>query len=174
MASRHGFELAGLLAFVLLCSCVPSAPQLNFAGYAVPLQELRPVTKASIPASSINLDMRQSLEHNDQAQPDFAGHYTLRDSGCGTGCLEFALIDHATGRVHPGMQFNVEFPPSYPGPKGLDHRRDSRLLIVRRATGFRYPVFVDYYAWDGSGFVWRRNKRLDNDAEVRSHMAKSQ
>lgn len=173
MTSLHGFELIGLVGFVLLCSCVPSAPALTFAGYAVPVRESTPLAKAKIPESGLNWKMRQYLEHSDQQPADFAGKYTVLDISCGTGCVEFALIDRNTGQVHPGMQLNVDFPASYPGAHGLDHRRDSRLLIVRRAESFSYPVFVDYYVWDGASFIWRRNKRLDNDAEVRSHMAKS-
>src|SRR5439155_256354 len=69
-----------------------------------------------------------------------------------TGCLEFALIDRTTGRVHPGMEFNMDFPSTYEGPYGLKYRRSSRLLVAYHADAFKYPVFVDYYVWDESRF----------------------
>ncbi|HYL92262.1 MAG TPA: hypothetical protein VEW69_03800, partial [Alphaproteobacteria bacterium] len=33
--------------------------------------------------------------------PNFAGHYTIAEWGCGAGCVSFAVVDAATGKVFP-------------------------------------------------------------------------
>jgi len=55
------------------------------------------------------------------AGPNFNGHYTVVEWGCGTSCQAHAIVDAVTGAVvHLG-----------PGSlAGLDYRMDSRLLVV--------------------------------------------
>jgi hypothetical protein len=32
--------------------------------------------------------------------PNFAGHYTIADWGCGTGCVSIAIVDASDGRIY--------------------------------------------------------------------------
>jgi hypothetical protein len=45
--------------------------------------------------------------------PDFAGHFAIASWGCGTGCLEFVIIDLKTGRVYdpPFWRFGFHYNP---------------------------------------------------------------
>jgi hypothetical protein len=67
--------------------------------------------------------------------PNFAGHYTVVEWGCGSGCVMFFIADAVNGRVWAGP---VGSPLSFPLPagekgrnyQGLVYQRQSRLLIV--------------------------------------------
>lgn len=78
--------------------------------------------------------------------PDFAGHYSLIQIGCGTGCSFVYLVDHATGEVLP-------FPY---GPErqamSLSHHVDSRLVKVSWIEGERTCIAHDL-VWDGERFA---------------------
>src|ERR1019366_1426147 len=104
--------------------------------------------------------MRDYLHYSDKSPLNFADKYTLFEIGCGTGCLEFCLIDRTTGTMHPGMDFTTDFPLDYKGPGGFKYRRSSKLLVVYRANNFEYPILVDYYLWDGSGFKLLQTDKL--------------
>lgn len=92
--------------------------------------------------------MQEFLCYSDREALNFADKFTLFQIGCGTGCVEFSLIDRTTGVVYPGKSFNQDFPRNYHGPMGLKYRRDSKLLVVYQASGYDYPVSVDSYLWD--------------------------
>ena len=42
---------------------------------------------------------RTNLRDAAKAGPNFAGHYTLAGWGCGTGCLDWGIVDQANGKV---------------------------------------------------------------------------
>ena len=82
--------------------------------------------------------------------PNFADHFTVVTWGCGSPCVEVAVVDARTGAVYmPDKAFAR--PPMY--------RRDSRLLVVD-PTGFArdtvgHPLFpvVKYYEWNGERLI---------------------
>jgi hypothetical protein len=61
--------------------------------------------------------------------PNFAGHYTLVEWGCGTECFQAAIVDAKTGRIYQPPLFDKErhdfFEASW-----LHFRPDSNLMIV--------------------------------------------
>jgi hypothetical protein len=83
--------------------------------------------------------------------PNFAGHYTIVQWGCGAGCVQFAVVDAKTGAVF--------MPPFYVGPRAfvegqtgepeepLQFRADSKLLIVSGSRNEKGEG-VYYYRWD--------------------------
>src|SRR4051812_50005206 len=72
---------------------------------------------------------RTRLREGAKAGPNFAGHYTIVQWGCGSGCADFAIVDANTGVVNWAAPFqNVGF--DVPESKGLIYQVDSRLLIV--------------------------------------------
>jgi hypothetical protein len=81
--------------------------------------------------------------------PNFAGHYTIADVGCGSSCSHGAVIDEATGRVN--------FPPAMEIVSGvraddyrLQYRVNSSLLIVLGGVHEdEAHGGIFYYRWDG-------------------------
>jgi len=128
---------------------------------------LHSITKfapTKVPQSGIDWKMQEYLRYSDKEPLNFADKYTLFEVGCGTGCLEFCLIDRTTGTVYPGMDFTTDFPLDYKGPSGFTYRRSSRLLVVHRADNFQYPIFVDYYLWDGARFRLLQTDNIQKEA----------
>jgi hypothetical protein len=65
---------------------------------------------------------RTRLTEGAKEGPNFAGHYTVVEWGCGSPCWQFAIIDARTGQIllYDPKAFYIR-PPLF--------RRDSRLLI---------------------------------------------
>lgn len=82
-----------------------------------------------------------------QQKTNFAGHYILTRWGCGSGCIQPAIIDAKTGRV-----FMVPFTVVTVGEKVIDplqFRLDSTLLIVNGSRNDQPENGTFYYLWDG-------------------------
>lgn len=88
--------------------------------------------------------------------PNFAGHYTFVQWGCGSPCQSFAIVDARTGRVTFGNgSLSV----------GAEYRLDSRLLIADpperwlQAYGAAATDAIGgnaattYYRWDGTRLI---------------------
>lgn len=96
-------------------------------------------------------DLREEITE----EPNFAG--TLRSIWfpCGTECSSFALLDLATGRIVHTGQYSM----------GIDHRRDSRLLVLLQHApilnvpdGFGYTdtyrfKIVEFYVWENDQLI---------------------
>lgn len=54
--------------------------------------------------------------------PNFAGHYTVVEWGCGTGCQNHVIVDNLTGNI-----IENEIASNF----GIEYRKDSRLLVAR-------------------------------------------
>jgi len=61
---------------------------------------------------------------------DFAGHYVVVTFGCGSGCLYGGFIDAETGQAME-IPFSVSPPGLFREPDPIEHKANSRLLIVR-------------------------------------------
>lgn len=88
--------------------------------------------------------------------PNFAGHFTIAEWGCGSGCLQFVVVDLETGEVHespfgslPKAVFCAG--ESAEGETGLLYHADSSLLIARGCPNFKNCGAV-YYQWSGGKF----------------------
>ena len=89
--------------------------------------------------------------------PNFAGHYTVAEWGCGAGCVSVVLVDAATGTIYSGPFRNLgwemrkyenrlasndeKFEP-------LEYRLDSRLLVAR---GCPEEANCASYFWEWTG-----------------------
>jgi hypothetical protein len=84
-----------------------------------------------------------------QGGPNFAGHFTVAEWGCGAGCISMALVDSATGRVLDGP-FGIlgyDLARVYEGgEEQLEFRPDSRLLVARGCPGEK-DCGTYYYEW---------------------------
>lgn len=106
---------------------------------------------------------RTQLKAWAKEQPNFAGHYILATWGCGTDCVQIAIINARTGKFfHPaGARSNhaVNVHHELLGPGGiLDHwhgfgavqyRPDSRLLVLIGMPGESVENRgISYFVWE--------------------------
>jgi hypothetical protein len=103
---------------------------------------------------------RTNLRNAAKEGVNFAGHYVLAWWGCGTGCLEAAIIDARTGKVFfPAILQGVgagfcELPDDV---ETLDYKPNSRLLVL---SGFKGgdqnssngKCGIYYFEWTGADF----------------------
>jgi hypothetical protein len=78
--------------------------------------------------------------------PNFAGHYSLIQIGCGTSCSFAYIVDHATGEILP-FPYGQERQAM-----SLSRNVDSRLVKVSWTQGERTCVEHDL-VWDGERFA---------------------
>jgi hypothetical protein len=105
---------------------------------------------------------RTVLLQGAKAGPNFAGHFTVIYWGCGSPCVQFAIVDARNGNVAW-----YEPDSTYVGPPM--YRRDSRLLI-EDPTGFEtdslghpyYSALVAYYEWTGTALILRDTLNADH------------
>ena len=107
---------------------------------------------------------RTAITEGAKEGPNFAGHYTIVQWGCGTACLGFAIVDANTGRVtmapfYVGMGYDLS--DELKERDLIEYKLDSRLLIV---TGTRDDKGQGqyFYAWDG-----KRLKLVRTEYEIK-------
>jgi hypothetical protein len=131
-------------------------PQPDWARQPVPRFEDYPATE-SFAGTPAPVDLRSqpwarmyrsALRSDAAAGPNFAGAYTIARWGCGTQCLDWAVVDARTGRVH-GNPFDSE--------GSLEFRRDSRLVVLNALQPGELPwpgrTRPAYFVWDGREMV---------------------
>lgn len=88
--------------------------------------------------------------------PNFAGHYTIVEWGCGAGCRMIAIVDAASGKVfHPANlgtvdNSNIAYDELEP-PEGdlIKFRKDSRLLVVIGGINEDDKLRgISYFVWE--------------------------
>jgi hypothetical protein len=90
---------------------------------------------------------RTVLTKNARRGANFAGRYTIVEWGCGSPCVQFAIIDAPTGRI-------LLYQPDSTYTRSPMYRLDSRLLVedptgaVTDTAGHLEGV-VTYYQWTG-------------------------
>lgn len=89
--------------------------------------------------------------------PNFAGHYTIAEWGCGAGCVSIAVVDVQSGSVHDGPFGTLPRASLSLGPDvgddttGLFYHLNSRLLIARGCPN-NTGCGAYYYEWTGAQF----------------------
>jgi hypothetical protein len=101
---------------------------------------------------------RTAIRSGAKNGPNFAGHYTIAQAGCGSDCRIAALVDVKSGDVFdqpfklaafPAMVKYIDSPEEFPA--GMLFRVDSRLLIVHGCP--EEGNCASYYLeWTGAGF----------------------
>lgn len=72
---------------------------------------------------------------------NFAGHYTIIEWGCGTQCLNSAIVDRISGEII-FSQFQSD---SIEGHFGIDYRIDSRMIIMETEALSEYSGYETGY-----------------------------
>lgn len=94
--------------------------------------------------------------------PNFAGHFTIADWGCGAGCVSIAIVDAKNGTIYgapftalewgmPLLKYEGKYAPSEPGFAPLTYKLESRLLIVRGCPE-EENCGSYFYDWTGTHF----------------------
>jgi len=94
-------------------------------------------------------EFRTLLRQGAQKGPNFAGHYTVVEWGCGSNCVVFAIVDAANGKV-----YDRDMPPiNDQYPCGLLYRLESRLFVVEKSSAPNGNCEARLYTWNGIRFV---------------------
>lgn len=98
--------------------------------------------------------------------PNFAGRFAIVQWGCGSECVQMAVVDEKSGAVYRGPFATLAFSPSLiwhgSGPEAdrfepVSFRLDSRLLVVRGCPEENEHNCADFfYEWDGKKFTLRK------------------
>ncbi len=89
---------------------------------------------------------------------NFAGHYTIVGWGCGTECINIAIVDRVTGQVYMGFSFQSNKTDYDTGMYGKIHQKDSRLLLINSGltdiiAGYQklnHYIKPEFYEWTGN------------------------
>jgi hypothetical protein len=88
---------------------------------------------------------------------NFAGHFALAEWGCGTACVQAAIVDVQSGEVYDGPFGLLPGSAFYFGTGddevevGMSYHLDSRLLIAAGCPNFQ-KCGTYFYEWIGSEF----------------------
>ena len=108
-------------------------------------------------------EFRSKLQSALEKEPiNFAGKYILKQWGCGTACIQAALIDTQTGEVYfPEVLQGVTqgYNESFAKHEILEFKNNSNLLIIYGKAGndFKdaskdYVQGISYFEWTGKDF----------------------
>lgn len=75
------------------------APAPRFEDYPAPAAKIARPAPVDLRGNKAARRFRSALGEAQKAGPNFAGHYTIAGWGCGTGCLDWGVIDQASGKV---------------------------------------------------------------------------
>jgi hypothetical protein len=106
---------------------------------------------------------RESVTFYARQGPNFAGHYTIAQWSCGTGCSSSVMVDAQTGQLYRKMPYGT-LDTSGTKYTGLSFRVDSSLLIVEGCIDNDQREQPDcsrsYYRWSAPRFVLLRKVPL--------------
>ena len=148
----HGFAVAALLWQITDMPATPKPLAARFAEFAVH-ETFHGKPAPAVITRAEERRYRTVLREGAGEGPNFAGHFTIVQWGCGTNCWQAAVVDAKTGNIyplpsirHPGMDY---FESDW-----LHFRRDSRLLIM--CTNCREWLIWNcdqhYFVWNGMDF----------------------
>jgi hypothetical protein len=158
--------LGGASAAEVITGCYPITPDdgagpnaPRFEDYAAKPAAPRKPAPVDLSSHKEARRFRTMLREGAAAGPDFAGHYTIVGWGCGTSCLDFAIVDAANGRVFFPRELrtvSVDHVGIGKDEKEADldalrYRLDSTLLIVLGAPNEDLARDgIAYYRWTGT------------------------
>ena len=149
------------LAMTLLAQ-PPKEPQFTDYPAAIDQTTSPAVPKFSTPGQR---KFRTVIREGAAKGPNFAGHYTIVEWGCGTACVQIAVVDNKTGAVHDGPFGNlpkallcVNANTDETGA-GIFYRRNSSLLVVKGCPNF-VGCAAFYYLWNGAEFKLLQRVKL--------------
>lgn len=138
-----------------------------FANYPSEARLTKPAAKPDVsrqPARSYRTVLREAAEEG----VNFNGHYRVARWGCGTNCIQWAVIDLATGKVWmaPEMLTSWWSPEEQPEktPDWFEFYPTSSLIYVHTSDGRRKDRTFDtrrVYVWKNGAPRLIRKEKLD-------------
>jgi len=152
-----------LLAIALILGAV------DFAAYPADEALATPAAKPVVTgtAAKFATQIREAAK-----QPaDFNGHFKIARWGCGSNCLQWAVIDQQTGRVLMAPRTLNSCMPGDAAdaaqfPDWLDYRADSRLVVAYECEDPKNGLLYDtrrFYAMQRGALVALRVERLKGE-----------
>jgi len=152
-----------LLAIALILGAV------DFAAYPADETLATPAAKPVVtgPGARFATQIREAAK-----QPaDFNGHFKIARWGCGSNCLQWAVIDQQTGRVLMAPRTLNSCDPGDPKdaaqfPDWLDYRTDSRLIVAYECEDPKNGLLYDtrrFYALQRGALIALRVERLKGE-----------
>lgn len=83
--------------------------------------------------------------------PNFAGHFTIADWGCGAGCVSIAIVDAKDGTIYRAPFTALTWGMAFIKGEPLAYKLDSRLLIARGCPE-EENCGSYFYEWTGTRF----------------------
>jgi len=160
------------MGFLLAVALVLGA--VDFAAYPGDEPFAAPSAKPLItgPAAKFATRIREAAKE----PADFNGHYKIARWGCGSNCLQWAVIDQQTGRVlmaprtlNSCMPGNPKEPAQF--PDWLDYRAGSRLIVAYECEDPKNGLLYDtrrFYALQRGALVALRMERLKGELDAKS------
>ena len=146
--------VAILYSLLLLASHTFAAELPRYADFPAKHFIIERQARVNLSSNRLAREYRTALRLGAATGPNFAGHYTVVDWGCGSSCNECAVVDARTGKVFSDDRMN--------GAKtGYAYRRDSNLFIVNPVEDslrfhFGDTLLTSYYLWNGRTFKFLR------------------
>jgi len=134
----------------------------NIAAHAAPTFEQYSVAANRDKPAPVNLQshpkartFRTNLREGARKGPNFAGHFTIVQWGCGTNCIEGAVVDARNGAVYfPPQLAVIDYwgGPETPNLPALQFRASSELLVIAGRTSVHERLGVLYLRWSETHF----------------------
>jgi len=71
----------------------------KFSDYPAVIEVIAKTAKIRLRSHPAARNLRTALREGAKNGPRFAGHYAIATWGCGSGCIDFALVDRKTGKA---------------------------------------------------------------------------
>lgn len=139
------------ILFILLLTGMATAQEWPFQKYPAPaVQE-----KTAPPEAETQLTREHisSIRAAVTRGANFAGHYTIADWGCGTGCAIYVIVDNRTGKIYAPPEISrVDL-----GIGGPEYRANSSLMVLANCPDPKIYGLKNclrkLYKWNGSRLV---------------------
>jgi hypothetical protein len=159
--TRRSLLLLYALSLLRAQGPVPDFTQFPVTGPKFSGKPAPPVLKTAYQRT-----FRTRIRESSADGPNFAGHFTVAEWGCGAGCVSVVVIDAATGAIYNGPFRNLawalrkyenriasnddKFEP-------LEYKRDSRLLVAR---GCPQENNCASYFWEWTGAEFKLLRKI--------------
>ena len=147
-------RVVGILLFLFVASLISAQAQPPGPhSYPFGRYPARPVYKGISARPRLTTPtqrmFRTVLRNGARKGSNFAGHYTVVEWGCGSDCVEYAVVDALTGKV-----YDRDMPPTNDDYAcGLLYKPDSTLFVVEKSATPNGDCKAYLYTWDGTRFV---------------------
>lgn len=168
MTRRFCFALG--LAVVLCAHATADSKEPRFEDYpADVVTHLRPAVPMF--KTGGQRQFRTAIRESLKKSVNFAGHYTIAEWGCGSGCVQMAVVDLQTGDVYDGPfgalpKARISLLPDVEADQtGIFYQQDSSLFIARGCPNEK-DCGAYFYEWTGTQFKLLRRIPMKSRTEA--------